>query len=83
MKNTFTNTIDKKAPNGVIYQVSENFKEGNTVFIHNVITGQVSYLAIIKSYRKLSDGSHMAVVFNCLNKSECSNTLASALIVQD
>jgi hypothetical protein len=81
MKNT-TQTIEKKAPNGVLYQVSQSFKQGDTVFIHNVITGQVSYLAVIKTYRKLSDGSHIAVVFNCLNNGMYSNTLASALVVE-
>jgi hypothetical protein len=82
MKNTNQNTIVKTAPNGVTYQVSQNFKTGDTVFIHNKITGGVSYLAIIKSYRMLSDGSHMAVVFNCLNKGTNSNTLGTALIVE-
>jgi hypothetical protein len=80
MKNT-TLTIDKKAPNGVIYQVSQTFQVGDTVCIHNCITGKVSYSAVIKSYTKLANGSHIAVLFNSLNNGMYSNTLGTALVV--
>jgi hypothetical protein len=80
MKNT-TVTIDKKAPNGATYQVSQNFKVGDSVLIHNSITGEVSYSAIIKNYTKLANGSHIAVLFNSLNNGIYSNTLGTALVV--
>lgn len=80
MKNT-TLTIDKKSPMGVIYQVSQTFQVGDTVFIHNCITGKISYSAVIKSYTKLANGSHIAVLFNSLNNGMYSNTLGTALVV--
>jgi hypothetical protein len=80
MKNT-TVTIGKKAPNGTIYQVSQTFKVGDSVLIHNCITGEVSYAAVIKNYTKLANGSHIAVLFNSLNNGIYSNTLGTALVV--
>jgi hypothetical protein len=80
MKNTTLN-INKKAPNGATYQVSQNFKVGDSVLIHNSITGEVSYSAIIKNYTKLANGSHIAVLFNSLNNGIYSNTLGTALVV--
>ena len=82
MKNTNQNTIVKTAPNGVNYQVSQTFKVGDSVLIHNCITGQVSYAAVIKNYTKLGNGSHIAVLFNSLNNGIYSNTLGTALIVE-
>ena len=80
MKNT-TQTIQKKAPNGKLYQVSQNFKVGDSVLIHNCITGKVSYAAVIKNYTKLANGSHIAVLFNSFNNGIYSNTLGTALVV--
>ena len=82
MKNTNQNTIVKTAPNGAIYQVSQTFEVGDSVLIHNCITGKVSYSAVIKSYTKLANGSHIAVLFNSLNNGMYSNTLGTALIVK-
>lgn len=81
MKNT-TSTIQKKAPNGIIYQVSQIFQVGDTVCIHNCITGEVSYSAVIKSYTKLANGSHFAVLFNPSNNGKYENTLGTALVVK-
>ena len=81
MKNT-TSTIQKKAPNGVIYQVSQTFQVGDYVSIHNSMTGEVSYSAVIKSYGKLANGSHFAVLFNSMNNGKYENTLGTALVVK-
>lgn len=70
------NTQVKKAPNGKKYSISNEFKVGDIVVIHNTITGEESYRAIIKFYNK-SEKGHWAKFTNNME-----NTLGSALVIE-
>ena len=76
-----TTTIQKQATNGLIYHVSQTFKVGDTVLIHNSSNGEVFYSALICDYFQFENGLHHAVFFNPICNSKYENNLENALVV--
>ena len=70
----------RKAPNGKEYLVSNQFKIGDIVAIHNSITGEESYRAEIKHYTKKEEG-HFATLVND-DGYYVGNTLGTALVIE-
>ena len=71
----------KTAPNGKTYVISNEFKVGDIVAIHNKITGEESYRAVIKTYTKQADG-HFATLVNESEGVYIGNTLGTSLVVE-
>jgi len=71
----------KTAPKGKSYVISNEFKVGDIVAIHNKITGEQSYRAVIKTYTKQEDG-HFATLVSESESIYIGNSLATALVVE-
>jgi hypothetical protein len=75
------NKTIKTAPNGKSYVISNEFKVGDIVAIHDKITGEECYRAVIKIYTKKEDG-HFATLVNESERIYIGNTLATALVIE-
>ena len=69
----------KTAPNGKTYEISNEFKIGDIVAIHNKITGEFAYAGVLMHYSKDSRGHLGHIQHNDVIQ---SNTLGTALVIE-
>lgn len=77
MKNT---TILRTAPNGTLYHVSQHFSVGDTVAIHNTLTGEVAYTRRVEFLPENEGG--LAQVSRPEGGNHELNNLKSALVIK-
>lgn len=75
------NTLTKRSAKGNVYQVSQSFKVGDMVAIHNTITGKISYTGVIKFYSNEGKYENEKFAVISVHGGIIENTLKSALVI--